>query len=239
MSARLVVARLGDLGGSQLFWLAVTLAVFEAADIVSRRSGRHPLCHPVLTCTPVLIAIIHATGVGYATYSGATAVLGFLLGPAVVGLAVPIHARLALLRRLALPLLLALLAGALTAIASAVGIVWLFGAPHDLIASIAPRATTTPVAMELARQLGGNPSLAAALVLGAGVFGAMIASPLLDGIGVRDFRARGFAVGVSAHGIGAARAFQVSETAGAFASLGMALNAVMTAVILSLLAGLI
>jgi putative effector of murein hydrolase len=219
----------------QLLWLTITLAVFAAADALSRRSGRHPLCHPVLTSTPVLIAIVHATGIDYATYAGATAVLGFLLGPAVVGLAVPIHARLGLIRQLALPIALALTAGSLTAIVSAVGIAWLFGAPHDVLASIAPRATTTPVAMELARQMGGNPSLAAALVLGAGVFGAIVASPLLNTIGVRDFRARGFAVGVSAHGIGAARAFEVGPTAGAFASLGMALNAVMTALILSVL----
>jgi len=239
MMARPMMAGWGDPGGSQLLWLAVTLVMFQAADTLSRRSGRHPLCHPVLTSTPALIVIIHTTGATYATYAGATAVLGFLLGPAVVGLAVPIHARLSLIRRLALPLALALLAGSATAIASAVGIVWLLGAPHALIASIAPRATTTPVAMELARQMGGNPSLAAALVLGAGVFGAMIASPLLNLIGVRDLRARGFAVGVSAHGIGAARAFQVSETGGAFASLGMALNAVMTALILSLLAALV
>jgi len=230
---------LGDLRTSQLLWLTITLAVFGLADALSRRSGRHPLSHPVLTTTPVVIAIVHATGIGYATYAGATAVLGFLLGPAVVGLAVPIHARLALIRQLALPITLALLAGSATAIGSAVGIMWLFTAPRDVLVSIAPRATTTPVAMELARQLGGNPSLAAALVLGAGIFGAMIFTPLLDRLGVHDPRARGFAVGVSAHGIGAARAFEISETLGAFASLGMALNAVMTALILSLLAGLI
>ncbi|EGD59073.1 LrgB-like family [Novosphingobium nitrogenifigens DSM 19370] len=227
---------LGGLLSTQLFWLAVTLTVFAGADALSLRSRRHPLCHPVLLATPALIVLIRLSGVTYATYSGATSVLGFLLGPAVVGLAVPIHARLGLIRRLALPLFLALLAGSLTAIVSAVGILWLFGGPPDLLATIAPRATTTPVAMELARQLGGRPSLAAALVLGAGVIGAMVATPLLNALGVRDMRARGFAVGVSAHGFGAARAFQVSETAGAFASLGMALNAVATALIILLFA---
>jgi len=221
---------------SQLVWVTVTLAVFAAADRLSLRCGRHPLCHPVLTSTPAVIAILRLTGTPYATYAGATAMLGFLLGPTVVGLAVPIHAQLALIRRLAVPIALALLAGSVTAIVSAAGIVWLLGAPHDVIVSIAPRATTTPVAMDLARQMGGNPSLAAALVLGAGVFGVMIAAPLLNRIGVRDPRARGFALGVSAHGIGAARGFEISQTTGAFASLGMALNAVMTALILSLLA---
>jgi predicted murein hydrolase (TIGR00659 family) len=225
---------MSDLLATAIFWLTITLAVFEAADTVSRWSGRHPLCHPVLWSTPVLIGLLLWTGTPYETYREATFPLSFLLGPAVVGLAVPIWSQRARIRRLALPIALALAAGAVTSIVSAVGILALFGAPHEILASIAPRATTTPVAMAIAGQLGGVPSLAAVIVLFAGVTGAMCATPLLNLLGVRDYRARGFAVGVSAHGIGAARAFQVDTTAGAMASLGMALNAVATAALLSL-----
>lgn len=227
---------MSDLLTSQILWLTLTLVVFEGADTLSRRSGRHPLCHPVLLATPVLIGLLLATHTTYATYLSATQVLGFLLGPAVVGLAVPIWARRALILRLALPIGLALGAGAITAIVSAVGILWLFGAPETLLASIAPRATTTPVAMAMASQLGGVPALAAVIVLFAGVVGAMTATPLFNAMNIRDYRARGFAVGVSAHGFGAARAFQVDSTGGAFASLGMALNAVATATLLSVAA---
>ncbi|TNE39114.1 MAG: LrgB family protein [Sphingomonadales bacterium] len=213
--------------------------IFEGADRISRRSGRYPLCHPVLLATPVLIGLLLATGTPYPAYLGATQVLGFLLGPAVVGLAVPIWQRRDLIRRLAVPLGLSLLAGAVTAIISAVGILRLFGAPEEIVASIAPRATTTPVAMAMASQLGGIPALAAVIVLFAGVVGAMTATPLFNAMKIRDYRARGFALGVSAHGFGAARAFQVDATAGAFASLGMALNAVATALLLSVLAVLL
>ena len=229
---------MSELIATPLLWLAVTLVVFEAADVLSRRSGRHPLCHPVLLATPVLIGVLLATRTPYANYAEATQVLGFLLGPAVVGLAVPIWAQRATIRRLAKPLACALMAGAVTAIVSAVGIVWLFGAPAEIMASIAPRATTTPVGMAVASQLGGIPALAAVIVLMSGVIGAMTATPLLNLLKIKDYRARGFAVGVSAHGIGAARAFQVDGMAGAFASLGMALNAVVTAAILSFFAWL-
>ncbi|WP_404479392.1 LrgB family protein [Novosphingobium sp. BL-52-GroH] len=219
-----------------LFWLTVTLGVFEAFDTASKRSGRHPLCHPVLWATPVLIALLLTTGTPYATYRTATLPLSFLLGPAVVGLAVPIWAERLRIRRLALPIALALGAGAVTSIVSAVGILALFGAPAEILASIAPRATTTPVAMSIAGQLGGIPALAAVIVLFAGVVGAMAGTPLLNALRIRDYRARGLAMGVAAHGIGAARAFQVDATAGAMASLGMALNAVMTATLLSIVA---
>lgn len=222
-----------------LLWLTVTLGVFEVADTVSRRSTRHPLCHPVLWATPVLIGLLLATGTPYATYKAATMPLSFLLGPAVVGLAVPVWEERARIRRLAVPIALALGAGAITSIISAVGVLWLFGAPSEILASIAPRATTTPVAMAIAGLLGGVPALAAVIVLFAGVVGAMIATPLLNALGMKDYRARGFATGIAAHGIGAARAFQVDATAGALASLGMALNAVATAALLGVLSILI
>jgi putative effector of murein hydrolase len=83
-----------------LFWLAVTLTVFAGADALSLRSRRHP-CATVLLATPALVVLIRLSGVTYATCSGATSVLGFLLGPAVVGLPFQIHARLGLIRRLA------------------------------------------------------------------------------------------------------------------------------------------
>ncbi|SNB77046.1 TIGR00659 family protein [Arboricoccus pini] len=230
---------MNDLMSSQVFWLTATLVAFAAADFVSRRSRRHPFCHPVLLATPVLIAILLLTGTSYATYLEATQVLGFLLGPAVVGLAVPIWERRALIGRLAMPIAAALAAGSLTAIVSAVGIMMLFGAPRSILASIAPRASTTPVAMEMASQLGGVAALAAVIVLFAGVVGAMTATPLFDALKIRDYRARGFAIGVSAHGFGAARAFQVDSTAGTFAGLGMALNAIATALLLSIAAILV
>lgn len=221
---------------TQLFWMTATFIIFEGADRISKGSKRHPLCHPVLWSTPAIMLLLVLTGTPYATYIDATSMLVFLLGPAVVGLAVPIWRQRALIRRLAVPIALALGAGATTAIVSAVGILALFGAPRDILASIAPRATTTPVAMAIAEQLHGIPTLAAVIVLFAGVFGAMIATPLFNAMKIDDYRARGFAVGVSAHGFGAARAFQVDSTAGAFASLGMALNALVTAALLSILA---
>lgn len=221
--------------GTPLLWLTVTLGVFECLDAISRRWGRHPLLHPVLWATPVLIGLLLVTGTPYATYRTATMPLGFLLGPAVVGLAVPIWAARDRIRRLALPILLALGAGAVTSIVSAVGILALFGAPQEMLATIAPRATTTPVAMAVAGQLGGIPALAAIIVLFAGVIGAMAATPLFNRMSIHDYRARGFAIGLAAHGIGAARAFQVDATAGSMASLAMALNAVVTAALLSIL----
>ena len=222
-----------------LLWMAATLLVFAGFDRVSKRLGRPPLLHPVLWSVPVLMAALWATRTPYAVYADATRFITFLLGPAVVCMAVPIWAQRATIRRLALPVGLALMAGSLTAIVSAVGIVWAFGAPEAVLASMAPRAATSPVGMAVAETLGGIPALAAVIIVFSGVLGAMVATPLLNAMRMRDYRVRGFAVGVSAHGVGSARAFQVSPVAGAYAGLGMALNAVMTTLLLSIFAALI
>lgn len=226
-------------GQSSLLWIAVTVAVFAAIDWMSRRLGRPPYLHPVLWSVPVLIALLWVMDTPYDHYATSTAMISFLLGPAVVAMAVPIWEQRKTIRKLAVPLLLALMAGSMTAIVSAVGVVWMFGAPKSVLASIAPRAATSPVGMAVAETLGGIPALAAVIIVFSGVLGAMIATPLMNLLGMKDYRVRGFAVGVSAHGVGSARAFQVSEIAGAYAGLGMALNAVMTTVLLAVVAALI
>ena len=155
--------------------------------------------------------------------------------PATVALAVPLYLQFDRLKKLALPLAGALLAGSVTAIVSAVGIAWLLGAADATLLSVAPKSVTAPIAMGIAEKIGGIPSLTAVLVIMTGVSGAMMAKYVLDALRITDHGVRGFAVGVAAHGIGTARAFQVSEQAGAFAGLGMGLNGLVTAILMPLL----
>ncbi|MCL7464245.1 LrgB family protein [Phaeovulum sp. NW3] len=214
-----------------LLWLTATLLAYWAGDAAFRASGRKPYVNPVLVAVIVLAAVLWLTGTDYPAYFEGAQFVHFMLGPATVALAVPLHANLSRVRRAALPILAALLAGSVTAVLSALGIAWAMGADAGVLASLAPKSATAPVAIGISEGLGGAPTLTAVLVLLTGIIGAVVVTPLLNALGVRDWRARGFAVGVAAHGIGTARAFQVNETAGAFAGIGMGLNAVLTALI--------
>jgi len=214
-----------------LLWLTATLVAYTIADAVSRATGRAPLANPVLIAVVLLALLLGATGTPYATYFEGAQFVHFMLGPATVALAAPLHGNLARVRRSALPMLAALMVGSVTAVASALAIAAALGVPAPVLASLAPKSTTAPVAIGIAEALGGQPTLTAVLVLLTGIVGAVVATPLLNLLRIGDWRARGFAVGVAAHGIGTARAFQVHETAGAFAGIGMRLNAVLTALI--------
>ncbi|MEM1272435.1 MAG: LrgB family protein [Pseudomonadota bacterium] len=219
------------LGEEPLLWLTLTLIAYLAGDAVSRWTGRAPLANPVLLAVLILAGILWMSETPYETYFEGAQFVHFLLGPATVALAAPLYANLALVRRAVLPLLAALLVGSVTAIASVVAIGRAFGLAPETLLSLAPKSATAPIAMGVSEAIGGAPSLTAVLVILTGIFGALIVTPMFDRLGFADFRARGFALGVAAHGIGTARAFQVNETAGSFAGLGMGLNAILTAIL--------
>lgn len=223
------------LAAEPLLWLTVTLVVFIGATWLNRRLAGHPLAHPVLLAMLALIALLLLTGTAYETYFEGAQFIHFLLGPATVALAIPLHDNLRQIRRMLLPLLLACLAGVTVAVTSALGIAWLAGAGPETLLSLAPKSVTTPIAMGVAEQIGGLPSLAAGIVLLTGAVGVVAAGPLFRLAGIRDLRAQGFALGIAAHGFGTAHALTLGLRAGAFAGLGLGMAGLLTAFLLPLL----
>jgi predicted murein hydrolase (TIGR00659 family) len=218
-----------------LFWLTATLGAYLIADALSRALGRHPLANTVLIAVALVAVLLKISATDYQTYFNGAQFVHFLLGPATVALAVPLHRNLALMRENLLPMAAALVVGALVAIVSAVVIAATLGAPRVVLISLAPKSVTAAVAMAVSERAGGLPSLTAALVILTGVIGAMVVTPMMNALRIRDFAARGFAAGIASHGIGTARAFTVDPLAGAFAGIAMGLNAVATPIIVPLI----
>lgn len=223
------------LSATPLLWLALTLVVWVAADALARASGRNPLVNPVLIAIVVMGAILMATGAPYKAYFEGAQFVHFLLGPATVAIAVPLVRHRALVLANLAPMAAALIAGALTAAVSAVGVAAAFGVPRVVLISLAPKSVTAGIAMAISENLGGVPALTAVLVISTGIIGAVIVTPLFDALKITDYAARGFAVGLASHGIGAARAFAVDEIAGTFAGIAMGLNGMVTSLVVPLL----
>jgi len=235
-------ARLGEiwvyLAATPLLGLTLTLAAYSAAFWMYQRSGMHPLANPVALAVLMVMAVLLGSGTAYRTYFEGAQFVHFLLGPATVALAVPLYAQWSRLRAMAVPLLLALLAGAVAAVVSAVGVALLFGASRATLASLAPKSITTPIAMAWRRRR--RPALAHRGAGGEHRHPRRGDRPRpVPPPGVDDDAVRGFSLGVAAHGIGTARAFQLSETAGAFSALAMGLNGLLTALLLPWLARLL
>lgn len=223
------------LSTSPLLWLTVTLIAYQFGTWLFQRFDCNPIVNPVLTAVLVLVLLLMASKTSYQTYFRGAQFIHFLLGPATVALAIPLYREVAIIRKTFVPIMIALLSGSLAAIASAVGIAWALGGERVLLLTLAPKSVTTPIAMGISEQIGGLPSLTAVAVVLTGITGAVIGDLVLNRVRVRDETARGMAFGVASHGIGTAHAMQKSRVTGAFSALAMALNGLLTALLLPLL----
>jgi len=214
-----------------LVWLVATIAAFQIGALLNRMSGGLPIVNPVLIAMALLIGALLVTNVDYATYlREGGGLVGAILGPATVALAVPLYNNARHVARTMVPIICAVLVGGATAAGTAFGLAWLLGAPDAVLRSIAVKSVTAPIAIGVSEQIGGVASLAAAFAVLTGVTGTVIATYLLDRAGVSCWHARGLAMGVTAHGQGTARMLALNETGGAFSSVGMGLNAFFTAI---------
>jgi predicted murein hydrolase (TIGR00659 family) len=223
------------LAATPLLHLTVTLVAYQAGYWLYRQANLNPLLNPVFLAICALVAILLATGTSYQTYFEGAQFVHFLLGPATVSLAIPLYRQIETVKRSGPALLASVVVGSLTASFTAVLMIALLGGSETTMVSIAPKSVTAPVAMGISEQLGGLPSLTAVLVVMTGIVGAVLGPPLLNLLHIRDWRARGLALGTASHGIATARALQVNEVAGAFSGLAMGLNAVATAFLLPLI----
>ena len=220
------------LSASPLLGLTITLVAYSLAYRLYLFANSNPLLNPVVTAVAVLIIFLLATDTPYQDYFEGGQFVHFLLGPATVALAVPLYQQCSNLKRLWLPLLIGLLAGVTVGALSSVGFARVLGGSLQTQLSLAPKSVTAPVAMGISEQIGGLPSLTAVLVVLTGIIGAVLGSKLFALMRIKDDAVKGIAMGVAAHGIGTARAFQISPKMGAFSGLAMALSAFATALLL-------
>ncbi len=218
-----------------LFGLTLTLGFFQLSAWLFRKSGEFPLLHPVLTAAIPIAGVIYYLPMDYREYADSTELLTILLGTATVALAVPLYHQLPTIRSEAPAVIVTLLIGAMVAPLSAIVIAWLTGGNMETLLSVAPKSVTTPIAMAVSESMGGLISVTAGTVISVGVFGAVVTVPLMRIMRIENQAVLGFTLGLSAHGVGTAKAFECSTTAGAFASLGLALTGALTAIAMPLI----
>lgn len=220
------------LSGSPLLALVLTLSAYLLGLTMYERSQRNPLANPVLIAVVLVTLAITALDMPYAKYFEGAQFVHFLLGTATVALAIPIYKGIASLTSRMLVLLLALLAGGLTSIATAVGVAYALGVDASLVQALVAKSVTAPIAMGIAERVQASPTLTAIFAVSTGILGAVLGRYVLNALRVTQWWQRGFALGVAAHGIGTSRAFSVHPEAGAYASLGMGLHGIVGAVLI-------
>lgn len=215
---------------NKMFLIAVTFVSFIGAQYLQRRTGIK-LLNPILVSIIVLIIFLKSIGIDYDTYKAGGEYIELWLKPAVVALGVPLYRQLSSIRKQLLPLLISEVAGCIAGIVSVVVVAKALGGSHEIIMSLAPKAVTTPIAMEISGAVGGIPALTAAVVVCTGIFGGMAGFRMVKMSRVRSQIATGLSIGTAAHAVGTSAAMERSERYGAFSSLGLTLNGLLTALL--------
>ena len=213
------------------FLIAVTFAVYVVAQLAYRRTGL-TLLNPILVSILVLILMLVVTGVPYEKYSEGGKMIEFWLKPAIVALGVPLYKQISAIRKQLVPIIIAELARCVVGLISMVLLPQLFGASREVVMSLAPKSVTTPIAMEVARSVGGIPPLTAAVVIAVGIFGGMAGFKVMKITHVKSPIAQGLSMGTAAHAVGTTIAIEKgSSRYGAWSSLGLILNGLLTALL--------
>ena len=218
-----------------LLGLVATLLAWELAVQVNRLLRGHVLANPMLISIVLLASLLVITGTPYRVYFEGGQYVQFLLGPATVALAVPMHANLRRIRRSAGAIVPALIAGSTLGAVTAVLIARVMGASRPVVLSLAPKSVTTPIAMGVAEQIGAPPSLTATFVLITGLVAVIIGPTVMRLLKVTDLRAQGLAGGTAGHGLATARLLMIGEMAGAFGGLAIGLNGLFTPVMVPII----
>ena len=219
-----------EIMSNPIILLAITFGIYYVSRQIQKWTGWVVL-NPILITIAALIALLQLTGISYETYEQGGQYIDFWLKPAIVALGVPLYQHLGQIRRQLLPILMSQLVGCLVGLVSVTLIASALGASHEVIVSLAPKSVTTPIAMEVCKTSGGIPSLTAAIVVTVGLFGAVFGFKILEVWHVRNPFSQGISMGTAAHAVGTSRAMEKGETYGAYSSLGLILNGVLTALL--------
>jgi predicted murein hydrolase (TIGR00659 family) len=219
---------MSEVYSNPFFGITITVVAYAIATGVQRRWRWMPSL--VLTCGG-LIALLLAAKIPYQSYKAGGDVVALFLKPATIALGVPFYKHARQIRKNATAVLTAVTVGAASGIVSAGMLVWLMHGSPVLLRSMIPKSVTTPISIELARQLHGVPELAGIFTVLAGLLGSVIGPALLRRCGIRGDIAIGLAIGTSSHGIGTARVVHESELQGGASGLAMALSGIVTSLL--------
>lgn len=218
-----------------LTWLIITLASFKLGIIIYEKFNKHTLLQPIIIAYVVLLSLIIYTNTSFEQYFKSVEIIHFFLGPATVALALPLYKNLKYIKSLFLPIVLTLFIAGIFSIVIAIFLLWVFEAELPTILSMTTKSITAPIAIITSEQIGAIPSLAVGFVLIAGIIGALFGTLVFKFMRIKHDTSKGFALGLASHGIGTARAIEISEKAGAFSALAMGLSGIFTAIFLPMI----
>lgn len=222
------------ISSTPLIWLIVTLGSFKLGIMIYEKFNKNVILQPILIAYTIIISAIITTDTSYEEYFKGVEIINFFLGPATVALAIPLYKNLAHIKTLFFPIFITLIVGGIFSVTISIVLLWMMDSNSITILSMCTKLITAPIAIITSEKIGGIPSLAVAFVIITGIIGALFCTTIFKFMKIKNDTSKGFALGLISHGIGTAKAIEISEKAAAFSALAMGLNGIFTAIILPL-----
>ncbi|MFP7300382.1 LrgB family protein [Neobacillus niacini] len=203
-----------------ILFTLLTFFIYRFAKWVYSKKSL-PIFHSLLLAPILLILLINIMNVSANQYLEATKWLTHLLGPATVAFAVPIYKHLPTIKKYMGTIVISVTTGTLAAIFSTFTLSKLIHLKADLLTSILPRSITTPIAIEVSKEIGGLPTLTTVFVILTGVMGGVMGPSVIKWLSIKTPIAKGLALGMAAHGAGTNKAMEYGEQEATFSSLAM------------------
>ncbi|MBS2968037.1 LrgB family protein [Metabacillus sp. KIGAM252] len=205
----------------------ITYIVYRLVKFVYQKFS-FPLLHPLLICPIILIGLIRLFDVSASEYMDLSRILTHMLGPATVAFAVPIYKHAGLIKKYMAEIFFSVTAGSVAAILTSFLLALWVHLNGDWIISILPRSITTPIAIEVSKEIGGLPALTTVFVIITGIIGGIIGPSIIKWMSIKTPIAKGLMLGMAAHGVGTSKAMEYGELEGTFSSLSMILAGFLT-----------
>ena len=203
---------------SPLFGIVLSIFAYEFGVQLNRKL-RTPVANPLLIAITLIILVLNIFHIPVESYQQGGNIISLFLGPATAVLAVSVYSQLETLKKNLLPIIAGCLAGAIASMGSALLLCKAFGLDDKLVASMIPKSVTTPIAMEVSKNLGGIVPVTIAAVILTGIMGAVLAPILIRLFRIDNSVAAGVAIGASSHAVGTSKAIEIGETEGAMSGI--------------------
>lgn len=216
----------------------VTLGAYALGAFLQRKT-RRAWCNPLLLATLFVVLFLRLCEIPYPDYQASAGPVSYLLLPATVSLAVPLHEQWEALRKNAAAILSGIGAGVLVSLGAILALAWAFHLDRAAAVSLLPKSVTTAIGVDVSGELGGIPALTTAVIILTGIFGNLTAQAVCRLFRITDPVARGVGIGSAAHAIGTTRALEMGPVEGAMSSLSIAVAGILTAALCPLAVNLL
>lgn len=223
---------------TNLFGVTLTIIVFSIANFIYKKV-KNPLVNPIIISTIFIIWFLNYFGISLESYEDGGRLISFFLGPATVALSIPIYKKLELLKKNLIPTLIGVFMGSLAGILSITIMAKVFSLDNIMMLSLIPKSTTSAIAMDISRQIKGNPSITIAFVIATGTLGNILGPSILNMFKIKSKRAKGVALGTASHIVGTAKAMELGSVEGAMSSLAIGIAGIVTVFLAPLIINLI